>query len=472
MKHQHQLRMKRALARDCIWDGTFWVARIPWVCLPSCSANHWPMGDTRFYDDLEAALADGFQPCQVCQPETYRWETRFCRVLNRRLDESPALYESTVDMAAHFGLTEVGLEALFRRHYHLDGKTYLMRHRLKRARTLMTTVGMSPTQVAKRLAWSHENFHSSFTRTVGMTADDFLRGCAIGELQAQLPQGYDVNHLLSHWGRDPQALDVRVSGRCLQKAVWVAGKPHCLAIELEAHRWYLHLIGPAANKPAAVGASYEMARRMLGLNVDVSGFEARAETDPMIAKLIHHQHGRTIPQTPDPFEGLVWVIVGQQVNLAFAYALRGALIQLCGSAAPADLIVHPHATTAADLHIDQLKSRRYSTRKAEYVIQLAHAVATGKLNLRDLATAGVPAATRILRNCRGLGPWSVCYLLMRSYGFGDVVPVGDAGLVKALQHFVNDQKRPDLAQTMATMRHFSPHRSLASFHFWATLERL
>ena len=39
------------------------------------------------------------------------------------------------------------------------------------------------------------------------------------------------------------------------------------------------------------------------------------------------QAGLRLPQTPTVFEGLMWALVGQQVNLAFAYRLRRALVE-------------------------------------------------------------------------------------------------------------------------------------------------
>jgi 3-methyladenine DNA glycosylase/8-oxoguanine DNA glycosylase len=70
---------------------------------------------------------------------------------------------------------------------------------------------------------------------------------------------------------------------------------------------------------------------------------------------------------------------------------------------------------------------------------------------------------------RGLGPWSVAYLLMRGYGFADCVPVGDAGLSAALQRFFALDHRPGAGETRTLMEPFAPFRSLATYHLWTSL---
>ena len=70
---------------------------------------------------------------------------------------------------------------------------------------------------------------------------------------------------------------------------------------------------------------------------------------------------------------------------------------------------------------------------------------------------------------RGFGPWSTHYLMMRSCGFADCVPVGDSGLATALERVYRLKSRPGADATHKLMAPFAPHRSLATFHFWRSL---
>ena len=75
-------------------------------------------------------------------------------------------------------------------------------------------------------------------------------------------------------------------------------------------------------------------------------------------------------------------------------------------------------------------------------------------------------AERTLLAVRGLGPWSVNYLMMRALGFADCVPLGDTGLTSGLQALFALEERPDADATRKLMTVFSPHRSLATAHLW------
>jgi AraC family transcriptional regulator of adaptative response / DNA-3-methyladenine glycosylase II len=93
----------------------------------------------------------------------------------------------------------------------------------------------------------------------------------------------------------------------------------------------------------------------------------------------------------------------------------------------------------------------------------------GELDLDGMALEPVPAVEERLSAVRGLGPWSVQYLLMRAYGFGDCVPAGDSALATALERFFSRLRRPDPDETRALMEPFAPQRSLATYHLWKTL---
>ena len=100
----------------------------------------------------------------------------------------------------------------------------------------------------------------------------------------------------------------------------------------------------------------------------------------------------------------------------------------------------------------------------------ARAVAAGSLPLEQLPEGSASAAALLLSAQRGIGPWTTHYVLMRGCGFGDCVPLGDAGLTLALQRHFGLDHRPSVKETAAFMAPFAPHRSLATFHLWASLK--
>lgn len=117
-------------------------------------------------------------------------------------------------------------------------------------------------------------------------------------------------------------------------------------------------------------------------------------------------------------------------------------------------------------HGSDLLPFQFSRQKAEYVIGIARLVTAGTLDLEALRHAAATRAARTLRAVRGLGPWSVNYVMMRALGFPDCVPYGDTGLTSGLQSLLNLDERPGPDATRRHMAAFVPWRSLATAHLW------
>ena len=115
--------------------------------------------------------------------------------------------------------------------------------------------------------------------------------------------------------------------------------------------------------------------KLLGLNLDPSPFE-RAHPE-----LTKPHRGAHLPQTATVWESLMWTIVGQQVNLSFAYRLRRVLVELCGEEAKNGLRRHPPPERVASLSYEDLTQRQFSQSKARYVIDTARLIASGELPL-------------------------------------------------------------------------------------------
>ena len=123
-------------------------------------------------------------------------------------------------------------------------------------------------------------------------------------------------------------------------------------------------------------------------------------------------------------------------------------------------------TSSEDTQFDPAVDERTRPKVGEYLIGAARLVAGGKLDLAALATMSATRAERTLLSVRGLGPWSVNYLMMRSLGFADCVPLGDTGVTSGLKALFRLEERPDIDATRRLMSVFSPHRSLATAHLW------
>ena len=190
---------------------------------------------------------------------------------------------------------------------------------------------------------------------------------------------------------------------------------------------------------------------------------ARSGLGPIVSR----QRGLRIPLTPDPWEALAWAIMGQQISVKMAVLLRRNLITAAGALHPSGLRAHPSAETVAGLGVSDLRSLKFSGSKADYLTGAARAVAEGKLPLHRMHEMPVEEAARLAQAVRGIGPWTVQYFFLRGLGLPDCLPAGDAGLAQGLGRICGE--RPTESKIREMMARFSPWRSLATYHVWASL---
>ena len=289
----------------------------------------------------------------------------------------------------------------------------------------------------------------------------------------ELPAYFLVERVLAYLGRDPASASERVKGNTFTAGTRLAETPAILRVELERGVARCSVEAAAGHRlvdDAAARASSQVVR-LMGLVIDPRPFERRAGRDPLIARLIEGRRGLSIPQTPTVFDALVWVIAGQQVSLPVAFALRRRLTRRAGSPLADGLYAPPSAARVAELEPADLHRLGWSKRKTEYLLDVGRAVVSGELTPGSWIEQSATAVERRLLAVRGLGPWSVNYLMMRALGLADCVPVGDAALARNLVRFFDLDARPDARATRRLMAPFAPHRSLATFHLWALKEQ-
>ena len=138
-----------------------------------------------------------------------------------------------------------------------------------------------------------------------------------------------------------------------------------------------------------------------------------------------------MPTIPTGFDGLCWAIIGQQINVKFAAALRREILNLAGEKI-GDMRTHPTPEKVMELGAARLAKLRYSRSKAEYLIGAAKEVAEGRLDIEGLPETSAAAAEKKLTAIHGIGRWTARYAMLRG-GFADVAPAGDSALATVLQ---------------------------------------
>ena len=195
---------------------------------------------------------------------------------------------------------------------------------------------------------------------------------------------------------------------------------------------------PGVRSAAVAGLAAAEVRRVFGLDFDLPGFYRMAKADPALAPLVEALYGMRPTLAPTALEMLVGSITAQQVNLSFALACRARLVRRYGivvAAGGTEVWAFPDARALAAARVREMRALKYSTRKAEYIRDLARAVTAGALDLDALGSASNADVIARLTALRGLGRWTADWYLARCCGRGDVCPAGDLAVRKAFDHY-------------------------------------
>jgi DNA-3-methyladenine glycosylase II len=190
-----------------------------------------------------------------------------------------------------------------------------------------------------------------------------------------------------------------------------------------------------------------------------------ARRDPVLAAVIRRVGPCGLGQDDhrDLFQVLLGTIVSQQLSAKAAATIHGRVVALAGGGrmtAAALLAVEPTALRAAGL----------STRKVEYVRDLATRVAAGTLSRRHIAHLPDEDAIAALTEVRGIGRWSAEMVLMFHLLRPDVLPLDDVSLLNAAKRVYGLRTRPTPARFTRLAEPWRPWRSVGCWYLWAAAD--
>jgi DNA-3-methyladenine glycosylase II len=169
-------------------------------------------------------------------------------------------------------------------------------------------------------------------------------------------------------------------------------------------------------------------------------------------------------QRNDHLTALVGAIVSQQLSTRAAATIFGRLVALFpeGTIPGADAI---HA-----LEDQTLRGVGLSGQKVGYLRDLCARIGDQRLRLDELDALPDELVIERLTAVKGFGRWTAEMFLMFRLHRPDVLPVGDLGIVTAIQRLYRLRQRPDPKRILKIGEAWRPYRSVASWYLWQTLQ--
>lgn len=233
---------------------------------------------------------------------------------------------------------------------------------------------------------------------------------------------------------------------------------------------------PEKRKPAdeVQSETVRYIRDWFDLDRDLGPFYRQMENCPVMKDVAKAYEGLRIVGVPDLFEALCWAVLGQQVNLAFAYAQKRRLVEAFGESRRHDdgrtYWLFPTPARIAHLSVEDLLPLKCTRRKAETLIDAARRMADGVLSRdRLLGLGDFREAGQALRQIPGVGPWTANYVLMRCLRDPSAFPIEDVGLQNAVKSRLRLDAKPTRAQLLDMAAVWRGWEAYATFYLWRTL---
>jgi DNA-3-methyladenine glycosylase II len=208
------------------------------------------------------------------------------------------------------------------------------------------------------------------------------------------------------------------------------------------------------------------------LATDLKPFYLLASRDKLLKDLAIKYYGYRIVGQPDLFESMVWAILGQQINLQFAYTLKQRFVEHFGSKLlfeGTDYYLFPKPETVALLTDDHLLPLQFSRQKSKYTVLIAEAFATNALSRSALEGMHFNEAKEKLMKIKGVGNWTANYALMKTFRYPDAFPLEDVGIHNAIRILKKMDRKPTLEEVKKIFKKYKGWEAYATLYLWKSL---
>lgn len=286
------------------------------------------------------------------------------------------------------------------------------------------------------------------------------------------PKEFSFDESLVYLARSTNECLYQVSGHKVDKVVSVNNEKILIEIgKNENENIEIYFVNTIPKKSTRLAIA-QYVWEWFDLDTDLTPFYKLAEREPLLTKLVNEYHGLRVIGISDLFEALCWAIIGQQINLTFAYTLKRRLVESFGEYIEwkeQKYWLFPTPERIAKLSIDDLKELQFTGRKAEYIIEVAKQMSSGNLTKSMLIAMDFKDAESELIRIRGIGPWTANYVLMRCLRDPSAFPIQDVGLHNAIKQQLHLERKPTIEEIQQISAAWKGWEAYVTFYLWRSL---
>ena len=290
-------------------------------------------------------------------------------------------------------------------------------------------------------------------------------------IRLPMPDEFSFDLALSFLKRSPCELLHTLDGDTVLKVLRIGQTEVLISIHLDNKDLLIKFLNSRPNASLKAGA-IEYIREWFDLDTNLKPFYAMAKKDDLLAPLVKAYHGYRIVGQPDLFESLVWAILGQQINLSFAYTLKQRFIEQFGESLEyknQTYYVFPKPKVVAQLTDDDLLPLQFSRQKSKYVVLIAQSFMNGEVSKEKLRDLSLVDAKEKLMKIKGVGNWTANYALMKTFRYPDAFPIEDVGVHNAIKNQMKLKSKPSLDRVKKIFKKYKGWEAYATLYLWKSL---
>jgi DNA-3-methyladenine glycosylase II len=285
------------------------------------------------------------------------------------------------------------------------------------------------------------------------------------------PKEFRFTEALHFLKRSPKEILHRVEEKSVTKLLQVSDQPVLIHITDAVEGLEIKFLNcKPSTKVKEQVAKYVI--EWFDLQTNLKPFYTLARKDDLLKSLVKKYYGYRIIGQPNLFESLVWAVLGQQINLSFAYTLKQRFVEQFGEKLIwNDLSYYnfPAPNVVASLTDDDLLPLQFSRQKSKYVVLIAQAFANDAVSKQSIAALPFQEAKEKLMTIKGVGNWTANYALMKTFRYPEAFPLEDAGLHNALKTQLGLATKPKLDQVKKIFKRYKGWEAYATLYFWRSL---
>ncbi|MBZ0245105.1 MAG: DNA-3-methyladenine glycosylase [Cyclobacteriaceae bacterium] len=290
-------------------------------------------------------------------------------------------------------------------------------------------------------------------------------------MEISLPPEFRYKECLHFLERSPRELLHKVEGEAVYKLVNYEGEK--ILFKVSSLDSKLIVDFPIAEPSDEIKRKIEhYIIEWFDLDKDLKPFYAMAANDPFLSQLTKQYYGYRIVGQPDLYESLVWAVLGQQINLSFAYTLKQQFVREYGKKlvyADKEYFLFPEPGIVTHLTMEDLLKIKFSRQKARYTIGISEAFLDGTISKEKLKGLSLVDAKEKLMKIKGIGNWTANYALMKTFRYPDAFPLEDAALSNALRTFLKLDRKPSLDEIREVFLRYKGWEAYATLYLWRSL---